>query len=55
MTLGEVVDIIGHPQRDIGSGLHIFEWDVLDGETIYMNVSINLGNIYDSIVLIRTT
>lgn len=52
MTLGEVVDIIGHPQRDMGSGAIILEWDVPDGKKINITVSKNgsTENVYDYIV-----
>lgn len=31
MTLGEVVEIIGKPQRDTGSGAVVMEWDMKSG------------------------
>lgn len=52
MTLGEVVDIIGYPQREVGYGRIILEWDTFDGQKVNIVVEKNLRseNIYDSIV-----
>ena len=52
MTLGEVVDIIGYPQRDIGSGRIILEWDIFDGQKLSIEIIKNLDseNVYDSVV-----
>ena len=34
MTFSEVVDIIGKPQRDTGSGVWIMEWDMKSGKVL---------------------
>lgn len=34
MTLSEVVDIIGKPQRDIGSGAWLMEWELQSGDKL---------------------
>ncbi|MBQ7603756.1 MAG: hypothetical protein IJU75_02265 [Clostridia bacterium] len=34
MTLEEIVEIIGKPQRDVGSGVLIAEWDLKSGSKL---------------------
>lgn len=36
MTLEEAVAVLGEPQRDVGSGLIILEWDMKTGEVLQM-------------------
>ncbi len=52
MTLGEVVDILGHPQRDIGSGAIILEWDMPDGQSFSITIdsSHQRDNVYNAVV-----
>jgi hypothetical protein len=39
MTVGEVFRRIGPPARDIGSGIHVWEWLSSDGRRFYVGAS----------------
>ena len=41
MRLDETVNLIGRPQRDVGSGTHVLEWDLKSGKVI------NIGFVLD--------
>lgn len=34
MTFAEIVDLLGKPKRDIGSGVWLMEWDLNTGESL---------------------
>lgn len=36
MTFEEIVEILGKPQRDVGSGVVAMEWDISTGEVLYV-------------------
>ncbi len=36
MRLDETVNLIGRPQRDVGSGTHVLEWDLKSGKVIHI-------------------
>ena len=37
MTLEEIVEMIGKPQRDVGSGTFLMEWDIKSGEVLLVS------------------
>lgn len=37
MTIGEVYSLMGKPQRDVGSGQIILEWDLDTGDTLLVS------------------
>src|SRR5260370_42472733 len=39
MTLGEILKAIGQPNRDIGSGVFVLEWDLAGGQHLGLSVS----------------
>ena len=47
MTLDETVNLIGRPQRDVGSGTLIMEWDLNSGKAI--DIAYILDNKYDAV------
>ncbi|MBQ2254116.1 MAG: hypothetical protein II325_03060 [Clostridia bacterium] len=34
MTFEEAISLLGRPQRNIGSGVYVFEWDMEDGNIL---------------------
>ncbi len=51
MTLSEVVALLGKPQRDIGSGMIILEWDLKDDRrfcvSILQGAVSHVGGVYE--------
>jgi len=39
MKAEQIIKILGAPARDVGSGLHILEWDVTDGTVFSITVA----------------
>lgn len=37
MSVMEIVKRIGPAMRDVGSGLHVLQWDVTDGRTFFVS------------------
>lgn len=39
MTLGEITALLGQPERDVGSGVFVFEWDCTDGRRFFASLA----------------
>ena len=47
MTLEEVVDILGKPQRDTGSGVIVMEWDMKSGQIFVVAFNSDIDDNFD--------
>lgn len=43
MSVRVIIKTLGAPARDVGSGLHVLQWDVEDGRVLYVSTPDTCG------------
>ncbi len=43
MSVPSIIDRLGPAARDVGSGLHVLQWDVTDGRTFFVSTGSACG------------